>query len=297
MTKLKISIIIPTVSYTSRKEQISRTLVALKNQSISVPFEVIIIDNDQNQRNYLHDDLPVFAKIVCEPNAGLSYARNRGVRTAIGDIVAFLDDDVVPAKTWINALICTHELPDALCVGGPIILEDRDKIRIPRWFSDYFFRFIIPPKFPKLTGIIRKPFYLIGANMSFKQTVFKNYGFFDTNLGRRGNCLLSGEDVEFMLRIPPKNIFYEPRAVVLTKITSLRLTRRYFVRRIFWQAISDARIIVKHGSSLYYDQQELFLSAGFGKAFLKIFRRGLLFQTFCMAVRIGTFTLASFLRL
>lgn len=295
--KPKISIIIPTVSYSNRKEQIHRIFAALESQKTSVLFEVIIVDNSFRLNENQFNQVPVFAKIIHEPGIGLSRARNAGVRVAIGDIIAFLDDDVIPTTTWIKAIVQTHKLQKALCVGGPVILRDRKSIRFPRWFSDYFLRFVVPPKFPEFTGVVKAPCYIIGANMSFKRSVFDRYGFFDTNLGRVGKCLLSGEDMEFMMRVPQESIFYEPLAIVSTRITSQRLTRKYFARRIFWQAVSDARIFRKHGLDQYYDHSELFFSTDFSRKFFTALRYGLIFQAFCIIIRIMTFKTASFFNL
>lgn len=295
--KPEISIIIPTVNYISRKEQIHRILAVLESQKTSVPFEVIIVDNSFRLSENQFNQVPAFAKVIYEPRIGLSRARNAGLRVAVGDIIAFLDDDVIPATTWIKAIIQTHKLQKVLCVGGPVILGDRGSIRFPRWFSDYFLRFIVPPKFPESTGVVTAPYYIIGANMSFKRSVFDRYGFFDTNLGRVGNCLLSGEDMEFMMRVPPESIFYEPLAAVSMRIISQRLTRRYFTRRIFWQAVSDTRIFRKHGFDQYYDRSELFFSTDFSRRFLATLHYGLIFQAFCIIIRIITFKIVSFFNL
>jgi len=293
----KISVIIPTINYSNRKDAIDRILVSLDNQKTAVPFEVIIVNNEPGSTKREFDIVSASTQVIHEPEAGLSRARNAGVKVAIGNIIAFLDDDVIPAPTWLGAIVQTHKLQTALCVGGPVTLIDSSFLRFPKWFSDYFLRFIIPPQFPKSTEVITSPYYIVGANMSFKRDVFASYGFFDTNLGRVGACLLSGEDMEFMMRIPSEGIFYEPLAGVSTKMTSLRLTRGYFVRRIFWQAISEARIFRKHGFDRYYDRSELFLSPYFGNKLLATLQHETIFQAICMIIRIITFNIVSLLRL
>lgn len=291
-----LSVIIPTINYAEREAQLRHILSALGNQDTSTSFEVIIVDNaGATDRNYTAF-LPRFARLIREPKLGLSQARNAGTRASKGNIIAFLDDDVIPTSTWVQAITQTHKLSGVLCVGGSVIFEDCDSIQYPKWFSDYFLRFLAPPRFPKSTGTVVAPYYIIGANMSFKRSVFDRYGYFNVNLGRIGNRLLSGEDMEFMMRIPQKAIFYEPCAGVSTEITPRRLTRKYYTMRIFWQAVSDARIFEIHGFEIYYDRSELFFSIDFLKNLITTLRKGSLFQTFCMILRIIAFKATLFLK-
>jgi len=41
--------------------------------------------------------------VLKAPRGGKSAAVNEGVKAAIGDVLAFLDDDVVVDKTWLKA--------------------------------------------------------------------------------------------------------------------------------------------------------------------------------------------------
>src|SRR5690242_9239107 len=48
-------------------------------------------------------------------------ARNLGVRRARGDLICFVDDDVVAPSGWLPALISgVSRNPDAGCLGGAI---------------------------------------------------------------------------------------------------------------------------------------------------------------------------------
>ena len=294
----ELSVVVPTIDYLGRKMQIDAIIAIICAKSIAESLvEVIVVDNNPSANGYGLEDSGTFVKIIREPLVGLDRARNSGVQSATGNIVAFLDDDIVPARTWVASLIYAHKSPGVLCVGGPVIIKDWDEIVLPVWFSDYFLRFVVPPKFPQSAGSIVKPYYLIGANMSFKRTVFTDYGLFDINLDRRGSRLLSGGDVEFMMRLKPGSIFYEPLAAVSTKITQQRLTRLYFIRRIFYQAVSDARIIEKRGLEQFYDQPELFISGFFLSLLFKTLKDGLFFQALCMIIRIGVFKITSIFHL
>ncbi|MDB5039613.1 MAG: hypothetical protein JWN27_339, partial [Candidatus Eremiobacteraeota bacterium] len=69
-------------------------LGSLRAQADAPPFEIIVVDNGSN------DATPEIARkhgaeyaFVAEPNRGK--ARNAGIARATGDLVLFVDDDVV----------------------------------------------------------------------------------------------------------------------------------------------------------------------------------------------------------
>jgi len=291
---IDISIIIPTHKYNNRLFNLSKLLTALENQRLlnDINFEIIVVNNggyDPELESFVNKSkVGQNIKIIHEDVVGLSHARNIGVLHSKGKIIAFIDDDVEPSKNWLFSLVKRHELPKTLCVGGPVRIKNKN-LNFPKWFSCYFLRFLIPPRFPQEFGQIVQPFYLIGANFAFKEAAFRKYGLFDTSLGRKGNCLLSGEDIEFMIRMKPKEIWFNPSAVVLTEIKLDRLSRKFFVKRIFWQAMSEARIAHKHGVSKLYDKKEIL----FSKEFVKIIIRSLInksfFKVFCILERFIVF--------
>ena len=304
-TKMKdeidISIIIPTYNYKDRNQNLYNLLIALnKQRQANGNFEIIIVNNYNSSigeetinkfKRYIKE-----LKIIEDPIVGLSHARNSGVSSARGKIVAFLDDDIVPSNGWLNSLINVHKKHNALCIGGPVVLKEKNLV-LPGWLTDYYLRFLLPPKFPKYSCKINKPFYLIGANMSFKREAFKQYGLFDESLGRKGFCLLSGEDIEFIIRIKQDNVFFESNALVFTQIKPNRISRYFFMKRIFWQAISEARIVNKHSISELYDKSELTISKVVIKDLLKLLRHAKFFQAFCIMLRLVTFKLDLLLKL
>jgi glycosyltransferase involved in cell wall biosynthesis len=288
-----VSVIISTYGNDDGVTRLNKILVALRDQKIeeNISYEVVIVDNgcSLNKDRLLSEYSEIKNLVIIgEPKIGLSNARNKGILNAQGNIIIFTDDDIAPSQEWISSLYKSHHTSNALCVGGPVILQDKSQ-NFPNWFSDYFLRFLLPPKFPEKFGVISQPFYLIGANMSFKRAVFQKYGLFDTSLGRKGSCLLSGEDTEFILRLNKNDVYYDPNAKVFTKIKSNRLTKRFFLKRIFWQAVSDARIFRKHEFSGFYDVNEVFLSRKFLKNFYRTLVAGNFFELSCIITRFLTF--------
>ena len=68
--------------------------------------EVIAVDNasDDGTRELLEaysDRLPL--RVISEPRRGKSFALNRGLDEAEGDLVVFMDDDILPDPQWLDA--------------------------------------------------------------------------------------------------------------------------------------------------------------------------------------------------
>ena len=62
-----------------------------------------------------------FPDLVVVPNSGrrgLSGGRNTGVSHAIGDVVAFLDDDARAQPDWLERLAAGYRSPSVVGVGG-----------------------------------------------------------------------------------------------------------------------------------------------------------------------------------
>lgn len=290
-----ISVIIPTHIHEGRKRNLTLLLKTLLVESnLSYIKEVLIIDNGCTlDKSILDNKGPnSVIQIIKEPLIGLNNARNCGVRQANGTILAFLDDDVTVSDKWAKALQDGYISKDILCVGGPVTLNDID-LTVPSWFTNYFKRFLFPPEFPKDSGLLKPPFYLIGANMSFNKDSFKEFGLFDPDLDRKGSNLLSNGDTDFIARLPKNSVWYSKDAYVSVIEKMNRFTRFYMIKRLYWQGISDYKMIRNNGSDNFYDKNEIFINRNFFKLFMSKLINLKLFECFCMLVRIYGFYIGS----
>lgn len=114
-----------------RPEELRRALASLAAQ-IQPPAEVLVIDNapsDGRTRELVERGLPGLSglRYLEEPARGLDFARNRALAAALGDVVAFLDDDAVAEPGWTRALLepFQKDLKVAAVTGcvGPFALE------------------------------------------------------------------------------------------------------------------------------------------------------------------------------
>lgn len=182
-------------------------------------------------------------RIVDEPNQGLSYARNRGIRESVGEYIAIIDDDEHIAEDFVAAYIKLFDsVPEAVAAGGPIVA--RYPTGRPRWMSCYTERPIANTmyfgeevrEFPK--GRVPG-----GGNMALRRSAIRRYGVFDTSLGYSGESLIGGEECDLFERLQIANAkyYYVPTAVMYHIIPREKLTKEYFARLSYNVGVSQLR--------------------------------------------------------
>jgi GT2 family glycosyltransferase len=201
----------------------------------AMPYELIVVDNNS------HDDTRQVCgemrgrfgpavRYIFEGEKGLSHARNRGIREASGDIIAFTDDDVRVDAGWLqNIAKAFDEYPDAACVGGKIL--PMWEIPRPEWLSPRLYNWLGLLDYGEEARYMDST-DIWGANFAVRSDIFKRYGPFDTNLGRIPGKLYGGEETELLMRLRKagEKIIYYPSAVVHHMVPAGRMTKRYFRR-------------------------------------------------------------------
>jgi len=193
--------------------------------------ELIIIDNNStDQTSKIVESFSSFSslKYFLETNQGLSHARNRGMQEAVGEVLVYLDDDIELPSDYFE--VCDHifQDPEIAISGGKVLPH---KINIPDWLpKKYYFLVSIydmgnEPKFLK---------YLMGCNFAIRKEVAKNIGNYNCELGRKGNSLAGGEEIDYQNRAAELgyNIYYHPRQNILHKINE-KLNETYVLKYAF----------------------------------------------------------------
>ncbi len=228
---MKFSVVVCTFN---RSESLRRMLKSL--QEIVIPdhlsCEVIVVDNNSDDDTRL-----VFEEVgknfgsriryVLEDKKGLSHARNRGVKEAGGEVIAFTDDDVIVDKHWIqNIDKAFKEYDDVACVGGKIL--PIWEIPKPNWLKPDLYGYLaLLDKGNSVAYMDALDIW--GANFAVKSEMFKRYGLFDTNLGRTPKKLYSGEEAEFLRRLQNagEKILYYPLSIIHHHIPAHRMSKKY----------------------------------------------------------------------
>ncbi len=178
--------------------------------------------------------------VVCE-ETGLSHARNAGLDTALGEIVAFVDDDAMIHDGWCAAVIGAFEAHPRAAVCGGKTLPRYTAAPKPIWFYDELPRYLSCIDWGEEVRPLRPGEWIVGANMAFRRDVFDKAGRFDPALGRKGvGSLLSNEEIALLRKVGRDRVFYVPDMVVDHMVPDERITLEWFRKRVFWQAVSDA---------------------------------------------------------
>jgi len=207
-------------------ERCLASLVALRERGApgAPRLEILVVDNAPSDgRTHEVVARAPDVRYVCEPIAGLDFARNRGMREATGAFLAYFDDDVVVDPGWLEGFVdawAAH--PDAAAVTGPVLpleLATRAQVEFERLggFRQAFRR----TRFGRtLTG---NPFYPCGpgifgagCNMTVRRDVLRALGGFDEALDT-GAPLPGGGDLDIFYRLARGGhpIVSEPRCLVL----------------------------------------------------------------------------------
>jgi glycosyltransferase involved in cell wall biosynthesis len=212
----------------NRPELLRGCLRSLQHVSHN-PLEILVVDNapsGSQTREVVteiqRDDLRF--RYICEPDPGLSVARNRGMAEAVFDIVAFTDDDVLADHGWPSAVAAGFAAdPGATCVTGLVLSGALDTVSERYFDGRYPWGEAFEPRRYDLTTH-RHPSRLYpfaaglfgtGANFAVRRSAAIKFGGFDPLLGA-GSPARGGEDLDWFLRniLAGGRICYMPTAYV-----------------------------------------------------------------------------------
>ncbi|UCF30159.1 MAG: glycosyltransferase family 2 protein [bacterium] len=215
---IRLSVVVCTHN---RPALLASCLQSLADQSLAGDqYEVIVVDN--NSTGSTGEVIDRFAgrvknfRSVVETDQGLSHARNRGWREALGEFVAFIDDDARAAPDWCERILGAFETvtPRPVLVGGRIL--PWYETPPPEWFVDELEtrEWGGTPRFLH-GGNARYGFS--GSNMAFAREVLDEYGGFSPAFGMEGGKRRVGEESELCFRIYADRpaFWYDPAIEVL----------------------------------------------------------------------------------
>lgn len=186
-----ISVVVCTYN---RDKYLPRCLDCLKSQEEVSPsdFEIVVVNNNCTDNTesiclkFQEDNPHLNFQYVKESNPGLSHARNKGIESAKGSIIAFIDDDGFACKDYVKSIKeGIEKFPEYNAYGGkviPVYNEGKD----PKWLSKYIEGIVSQLDF----GETEKEFtnkYPVGCNMIFRKKYFEENGGFNTDLQLRSD--------------------------------------------------------------------------------------------------------------
>jgi len=273
----------------NRAKYIYKTLEYVKKNNFPFDkYEIILINNNSTdntewesfrfQQNYPAINFRYFI----EKEQGLSFARNRGIAEAKGEILVFLDDDsFVDVHYLKNLENYLYTYPDMVAFGGEISPLFETGIT-PPWLSKWSYSWVSAINLGNRVRVFSNREFPIGANMGFKKEYFEKHGTFNTLLGRNKKNLMGGEEKDIFNRRDKKTekIYYFPDIKVIhvipenrttlayikklgegigmsEKLRTLRKSKKSYVQRIFSELIKwVATLVIFTGFVLTFTSQK-----------------------------------------
>lgn len=237
-----LSIIITSFNL-ERLNDIRELMDAIKVQTYADFETIFIVERSTELLNRVkayaqEKNIPDFYTIFNDGEPGLSAARNLGIKAAKGDIIGFVDDDVVLFPNWAEETVKSYTDSNVIGVTGPALPLWED----PRtsWFPEELYWLVSCTAWSALDKRteVRNAW---GMNMSFRREAFEQGRLFLPAYGLRDSSRLSwvdppSEDVDLSIRVKRetgKSIFYEPAVRVKHRVYKQRLKFAFIRRRAF----------------------------------------------------------------
>lgn len=186
---MRFSIIIPVYN---DPDGLAQTISSLREIIYDGAYEIIIVDNNSSDDTLsiateFGNEKP-YINVIVEEKVQSSYAaRNRGIKHASGEILAFLDADMIVNSDWLSLLDEFYTSKNAHYVGCDVELYQ------PKNKNTLFGRYNIAEGFP-VQMYIEEMNFAPTCCLSVRREVINDVGMFITHLE-------SGGDKEFGNRV------------------------------------------------------------------------------------------------
>jgi len=246
---LKTTVIIATHN---RPDSIRRLVASLTPELAAGSREIIIAENGTPAPMQLSLEGAPLSHLH-EPRAGKCRVQNRAIAEASGEILVFLDDDLVVAPGYLAAVdqfFDTHR-EFAAMKGRILTAEDPEKkvgplapyLDLP--IADHGDDVI------EVRGVL-------GANMAFRAGALRQVGPFDERLGPGAGGHEEETEMSQRMRRAGFRIGYAPKALVYHEVDPSRANRERFIRiarergrcRMLHEKHSAADVILKNAIAL-----------------------------------------------
>jgi succinoglycan biosynthesis protein ExoM len=200
-------------------------------------YSIVVVDNDatgpaKDLVATIQREIGIEITYDIEPDNCIAAARNRTVRRASGNYIAFIDDDEFPPQNWLITLYQAIEVFGADGALGPV----------HPFFTN------APPEWLIKSGLCERPVHRTGTwlhweqtrtgNVLMKRSVFEEHGLsFDVKYRT------SGSDKEFFreaMALGRRFVAVET-APVYEFVPQARQTKKYYISRSILQASNERK--------------------------------------------------------
>ena len=246
---MKVSVIIPTFQ---RERFLQDALAGVRAQEFPKDeYEILIVDNGPQPSAKLSGlrDLKGTPQVRClhEPHNGLHHARHAGARIAQGEILVFIDDDVLCPPEWLPAMLEPYHNPQVALVAGKVELAFESEP--PPWLRQ-FYDILSALDWGDTAHALAPYLSPAGCNMSVRQSVLFAVGGFNPDaFGDRRLIHLRGDgECGLARKIHEAGfwVWYAPQAWLQHRVPASRMTMEYIQRRSALAGIEEAYIDLRY---------------------------------------------------
>ena len=222
-----------------RPDCLDRALPLLAEQAgeLSPPATIVIVDNDPagGARGQVEQWAAQRVRYVHEPRPGIAAARNRALTEGYSldaDALVFIDDDELPSKQWLSSVVDAWARWKCAAVAGPVVAHFEQQVD-PWIMASQAFDRRMHATGDTVSGAATHNLLL--DLQSVRQLDLR----FDERLGLTG-----GEDTMFSHQLIDRGgvIRWCDEAEVIEPVPSVRLTRRWVLRRAYRAGTSWSRM-------------------------------------------------------
>ncbi len=234
----------------NRCESLSRTLAAIEDLADAGQRELVVVDNGSTD-----DTANVVARAsassrrslryICCDTRGKSAALNVGIAAARGEIVAFTDDDALPARNWLVEIDRVFRQRHCDWVYGPVV--PMWESQQPSWFSpELGGLFALLDLGPQAFVATNATPAFAGVNCATSREALSKVGGYRTDLGPKTIHGGGGEDTEMFHRCIGLGqvIVYDPSITVTHVIPASRTTKTFHRSRMISGWANNYRLTV-----------------------------------------------------
>ena len=255
MDKCKISVIIPAFNAAST---IKDCIKSLKEQDFK-NYELIVVDDNSEDNTY--EIVKDFCKVVRNHGKkGAGSARNKGVKVATANILAFLDSDCIAPKDWLIKIYDSFKDNDIKIVAGNYSNPSTNDSNKFNYYEQKYRR-------RKLNKYVST---FSSSNFAIRRDVLLSFGGFPEYI--RGGAF---EDMEFSLNLSKKY-----STLLKEDINVIHISKNFkkYIKSQLVSAAGTIFLILKKPTLLFKNTHE---SESYPEAFL--------FSLFILSLIIGLF--------
>lgn len=235
---MKVSVIIPTYN---GAHKIMNALRSLEKQTVKPDEVLVVIDGSTDGTAVLLREekfnMPGF-RFIEQSNGGRAKVRNRGAAEAKGDLLVFLDDDMIASAEWLAAHLEHHfNYSDSLMTGkfdDPYKNSKDEFWRFVHWLDKRWGSGL--DRSNNYDSALQHP-YLSAANFSISKLIFYKLDGFDERL-------TDAEDYDLATRAMKSgfSIYFSAKAIAMHDDDNVADFRGY-ITRLRRYAIAQTKLI------------------------------------------------------